>query len=114
MLIPLARGPVAFTFMIASQFIGDVAMMIFNVHERSLRQTVAPEAVLGRVNGSMRLLTFGVLPIGTVVGGALASWIGLRPALWVAVVGLWLSVVWLLPLRVPSERERGYAEAGGA
>ncbi|HLJ46385.1 MAG TPA: MFS transporter [Bryobacteraceae bacterium] len=108
LLIPLARGPalVALGIMIASQFVGDVAMMTFNVHEVSLRQTLAPEAVLGRVNGSMRLLTFGVLPIGTLAGGGLASWIGLRPALWIAVAGLGLAVAWLVPLRVPDDRPR--------
>lgn len=97
-LIPLARGTVAAAalFMMASQFLGDVSMVIYNVHEISLRQTVAPENVLGRVNASMRLLTFGVLPLGSLAGGLIAEPWGIRAALWIAVGGLLVSTAWLI------------------
>ena len=102
-LIPLAHGTVvvASAYMMASQFLGDVSMVIYNVHELSLRQTLAPENVLGRVNASMRLLTYGVLPLGSLAGGLIAEPLGIRTALWIAVGGLLLSTAWLIcsPLR---------------
>jgi Na+/melibiose symporter-like transporter len=102
-LIPLAHGSVvvATLFMVASQLVGDVSAVIYNVHELSLRQMVAPANVLGRVNASMRLLTFGVLPLGSLAGGLIAEPWGIRTALWIAVGGLLVSTVWLIwsPLR---------------
>jgi len=99
-LIPLAHGSVklAATYMMLSQFLGDVSMVIYNVHEISLRQTLSPANVLGRVNASMRLLTYGVLPLGSLAGALIAGPLGIRPTLWIAAGGLFLSTVWLIPV----------------
>jgi len=97
-LVPLAGGSVlaATMFMIGSQLTGDVSMAIYNIHEISLRQTVAPPEVLGRVNASMRLLTLGVLPIGSLAGGLIAEPFGIRGAMWIAAAGLLLATGWLI------------------
>src|SRR5260370_17385559 len=83
--------------MMLSKFVGDASMVIYNGHEISLRQTVAPENVLGRVNASMRLLTYGVVPLGSLTGALIAGPLGIRPTLWIAACGLFLSTVWLIP-----------------
>ena len=102
-LIVLAHGPVpmAMSFLVVQQLFGDMGFAIFNVNELSLRQTVAPADVLGRVNAAMQLLTRGIYPLGALAGGALAQNIGIRATLAVAVAGTALSIVWLLasPLR---------------
>ena len=107
-LIPLAHGSVkvATAYMMLSQFLGDASMVIYNVHEISLRQTVAPENVLGRVNASMRLLTHGVLPLGSLAGALIAVPLGIRPTLWIAACGLFLSTVWLIPVKQVSRPVR--------
>ena len=71
-LLPLASGPLAIVFLCAGRFIGAVAIPWFNVNARSLRQTRAPLATLGRVNAVFRLIDWGTLPIGALLGG----WIG--------------------------------------
>src|SRR5258708_8955846 len=51
-LIALARPPLAFAMgcFLAQQLFGDICFSVYNVHELTLRQSIAPERVLGRVN----------------------------------------------------------------
>jgi MFS family permease len=86
----------AVAFLVAQQLLGDSAFAVYAIHEVSLRQTVTPEGVLGRVNAAMQLLTRGVWPVGALLGGTLASQIGIRPTLTVAALGILLSTLWLL------------------
>ncbi|WP_019810758.1 MFS transporter [Saccharomonospora halophila] len=57
---------------------GGVGMMLWNVVAVSLRQRITPDRLLGRLNSSYRLLAFGTMPLGAMVGGALAELVGLR------------------------------------
>ncbi len=102
-LIPLASGPVwaAAGFLMAAQLIGDCAMVIFMTNELSFRQRVTPDDRLGRVNAAMQILSRGVQPLGALVGGIVAQRAGIRTAMAVATVGVWLSNLWLL--RLPHE-----------
>ena len=51
---------------------------IWNIITVSMRQTIVPEELLGRVNSAYRLLGWGTMPIGAAVGGVLADGFGLR------------------------------------
>ena len=105
-LIPLASGPVwrGAAFLMVSQLIGDCAMVIYMTNEISFRQQVTPDERLGRVNAAMQILGRGVLPIGALAGGVIASIIGLRGAMAVSVTGIWLSNVWLSSLPPDADR----------
>jgi predicted MFS family arabinose efflux permease len=102
-LIPLAHGSItmALSFLIVQQLAGDSAVTVFNVNALSLRQTVAPDRVLGRVNAAMQLLTLGIYPLGALFCGLVAQAVGLRATLGLAVAGLAISSLWLIasPLR---------------
>jgi hypothetical protein len=67
----------------------------------SLRQTIIPDPLQGRVNGGMQVLGQGVGTLGLLVGGVLGETIGLRPTVAVAVLGVLLGALWVLgsPLR---------------
>jgi len=67
----------------------------------SYRQTTCPPELLARVGATSRWITWGTLPLGAVVGGVLGTAIGLRPTLWIAVIGGCSSGLWLFfsPLR---------------
>jgi MFS family permease len=67
----------------------------------SYRQAACPPDLLGRVNAASRWITWGTLPLGAVVGGALAATTGVRTSLWIATIGGCLSGLWLYfsPLR---------------
>jgi MFS family permease len=113
MLTPIARGPlwVVVPLMMFGQFIGDAAFVIYAVHETSLRQSVSPHHLLGRVNSVMQLLTRGIYPLGALTGGALAGRIGPRGALWVASIGLMVSILWLFRAPVRQLRDEHVGEA---
>lgn len=67
----------------------------------SYRQATCPPDLLGRVNAASRWVTWGTLPLGGLVGGALAATVGVRTSLWIATIGGCLSGLWLFfsPLR---------------
>jgi MFS family permease len=62
------------------------ASIIWNVITVSLRQRIAPDHLLGRVNAGYRLLAWGTMPVGAGLGGLLGETVGLRPTFWVTTV----------------------------
>ena len=48
------------------------AVTVWNVLVMSLRQSLIPSALLGRVHGTWRTLLWGAMPLGSVLGGLLA------------------------------------------
>jgi len=110
LLIPLAHGSVAAcsAFLIAAQ-LGDLAWPVYTIGERSLRQAITPNHLLGRVNSSMHLLFHGVLPLGALAGGAIAQAVGMRRALLIGAIGVLLSTMWLVFSPVRRLRELPHA-----
>jgi MFS family permease len=102
-LIPLASGQTvgAAALLAAALFFGGIGVAISNVHVVSLRQTITPDRLLGRMNASYRSLVYGAIPLGALVGGFLGEQIGLRPTLLVGALGMSVAWVWVLfsPIR---------------
>ena len=102
-LIPLAQGPrpLPMIFLMVQQFFGDLAFSTYLINVLTLRQSVAPEEMLGRVNAAMQLMTRGVFPLSAIAGGVLAGTIGIRQTLTLAVAGIFAATLWLIasPLR---------------
>jgi MFS family permease len=102
-----AFGPRAFAGPLVATgfFLYGVAAVVWTVNNLSLRQAITPPALLGRTNASMRLLGWGAIPIGSVIGGLLGGAIGLRQTILLAALGSLLASipVWLSP--VPRLRE---------
>ena len=109
LLVPLAPHDFAVPLLIASGVIVGFAIVLYNVTAISLMQATTPDRLLGRMNASRRFFVWGVIPLGAIVGGTLASTIGLRPTLFVGAIGASLAVLPLLlsPIRslvrVPDE-----------
>ncbi len=53
-------------------FLSSFAVLIWNVLIMTLRQSIVPGALLGRVHGTWRTLLWGTMPLGSVIGGLLA------------------------------------------
>jgi MFS family permease len=70
----------------ASMALTGVGMMLWNVVTVSLRQRITPDRLLGRMNASYRLVGWGTMPLGALLGGVLAEALGLRAAFLVAAV----------------------------
>lgn len=52
---------------------GSLAAVLWNVITVSLRQTIIPDRLLGRVNSVYRFFAWGMIPIGLFIGGALVT-----------------------------------------
>jgi len=65
----------------------------YNITQVSLRQAITPERLQGRMNAAMRWIVWGTIPLGTLLGGALATWFSLRTALWVGGIGNTLAIL---------------------
>ena len=75
----------------------DFGAILYAINYLSLRQAITPDRLLGRMTATMRFVTVASAPIGSLVGGALASEIGLRSTLLVVgVLGLLLSAAAVL------------------
>ncbi|MEU6810472.1 MFS transporter [Streptomyces sp. NPDC046831] len=120
-LVPLAGGPraVALGLLLLSFLVGGAGTMVANIQVVSLRQTITPNAMLGRMNASYRFMSWGVVPLGALLGGWLGDSIGLRPALFVGAAGLFASALWIVfsPIRVmrelPAAADHEAAHDGG-
>ena len=103
LLVPLAGGAtiVVAVILIASQFCFGLGLTMYNIGQVSLRQAVTPDALQGRMNGTMYVIGMGSVPLGGLLGGALGEMIGLRGTLVVAAVGEIMAAAWLVrsPLR---------------
>ena len=99
-LTPLAALTPRFALLLvcSQQFFGDFAWTIYYVNETTLRQSVAPPHLLGRVNAAIQLASRGMLPIGALAGGFLGEKIGIANTLWIAAVGVLLSTLFLVPV----------------
>jgi predicted MFS family arabinose efflux permease len=103
MLIPIAGGPpwMAMLLLMMAQLFGDGARTIYDIHAVSLRQTITPDRLLGRVNASLQFIIAGLGPIGAILGGILAETLGIRTTLAIAVLGGLGATAWLFfsPIR---------------
>jgi MFS family permease len=96
LMMPLAVGELAVLMLFGGRFVGAFAAACFNVNTYSIRQARTPDDVLGRVNATFKLLDWGTLPIGALIGGTIGTLFGVRPALvFAAFMGV-LSVLWLV------------------
>jgi MFS family permease len=65
----VSSWPVAFVFLFIEMF----GAVLWNVITVSLRQTIIPDRLLGRVNSVYRFFGWGAIPLGALIGGALAA-----------------------------------------
>jgi MFS family permease len=104
-LIPLAPTHLAFPALVAAMALGGFASVVYNITQVSLRQAITPHRIQGRMNAVMRFLVWGTIPLGSLVGGALASTIGLRATLVVSALGGSLAFIPILLSPIPGLRE---------
>ncbi|MGH3384495.1 MAG: MFS transporter [Nocardioidaceae bacterium] len=77
-----------------------VGIGIANVHAVSLRQTSVPAELRGRVNAAYRLISWGAIPLGAALGGALASALGGHSAMVIGALAMPSATLWVAASRV--------------
>jgi MFS family permease len=100
-LIPLATPGWGTLLFAVGNIVFSLTSLLYNSAQVSYRQRICPPELLGRMNASVRWIVWGTLPLGALMGGALGTWIGIRPTIWIGVVGCAFSglFVFFSPLR---------------
>jgi MFS family permease len=95
-LLPLATHATALPMMGGGLFVVYLGVVAFNIGQISLRQAVTPERMQGRMNSTMRVVVWGITPVGAFLAGIVGEAFGLRTVMWLAVIINALSVVPLI------------------
>lgn len=100
--IAVAGGPTLLAAgLVAAEQCSDAAGTIYRINQVSLLQQVVPDRLLGRVHAGIGTIEQAATLVGLLVGGILGQTIGLRPTLFVGILGALLGGFWLAwsPLR---------------
>jgi MFS family permease len=112
LLVPLAPESGPIPYLVVAQLIMSFGVVLYNVTQGSFRQAITPERLQGRMNSVMRFMVWGVMPLGMLLGGAIASAFGLHAAIWVGAIGMSLAFlpVLLSPVRTLREMPEPVAD----
>lgn len=97
LLILAAHGSTArvIAVLVAQGFLAGFFNTVYNVNQVSLRQTITPDRLLGRMSASMRFLVWGAIPLGALASSALSTVFGLIPTLAIGLLGALLAWLWV-------------------
>jgi predicted MFS family arabinose efflux permease len=104
-LVAFSGPPLALAGMVPGQVLTGFGLPLCTISMISLRQSITPRELLGRINATTRLMSWGVLPLGALLGGALGEAIGIRPTLVLSAAGSALVVLWVLVALTPATRK---------
>lgn len=96
LLLPLASYFAPVAVLLASQLLFSLVTPIYNINQVSLRQAIVPDALQGRMNATMRTIVWGTLPLGSLLGDALGSLIGVIPTLVAGGIVASFAALWIL------------------
>lgn len=111
LLIPLARPGWLLVIVAGGLLAGSIGRFVYNVTVLSVRQSMTPDAMMGRVGATSRVLLNGSIPVSNALSGVLSGLIGTRAVLWVSAAGATAACLWVLlsPVRsirlLPEESE---------
>ena len=97
--------PVAAGLFFASVFLTGLSAVVYNVNQVSFRQAITPLEMQGRMNATMRFVVWGTLPVGSLIGGLLASFLPLRTTIGIGAAVATTAFLWVLLSPVRSLRE---------
>ena len=110
-LVPLAPLPggrgtdwAIVLMLFGAEFLSGFGVMVLDISIGSIFAAVIPDTVRSRVSGAFSAINYGTRPLGALLGGLLGSAVGLRPALWVAVIGGVVGAALLVPSPLPRFR----------
>jgi MFS family permease len=106
LLVPLAGGPrlLILAMLFTAEFVAGFGVMILDISIGTIVAAVVPDPLRARVSGAYQAINYGTRPVGSLVGGAAGTVLGLHPALWIAAAGGTLGFLCLLPSPMPRFR----------
>lgn len=91
-LAPLLPVPPAVSVSIA-EFGVSFVVVVAAISSSGVYARMTPPELLGRVTAARRTVSIGVVPLGTLVAGAVATWLGYDLTLWLGAAVMALSVI---------------------
>ena len=87
--------------LITAEFVTSFTVLTYNITQVTARQRLCPPELLGRMNASIRFFVWGVMPLGSLLGGLLGATIGVQITMWIGGIGSLVSAVFVTfsPLR---------------
>ncbi|WP_350599076.1 MFS transporter [Pseudomonas sp. 65/3-MNA-CIBAN-0223] len=118
--LPLVLIPVPYSEMWISQVAVAIALLLSGVSAAAhsilhitLRQEETPRDLLGRMTSVVRLISWGAMPLGSLLGGMLLNYYSAVAAFQLnSLIGAGLTVIWLACL-IPSLKRREMFERSG-
>jgi MFS family permease len=97
-LIPFAGGATALvvTLLVISHFLHAFGVQLNGINLVSLRQSITPNHLQGRMTASFRFVNMGMVMLGALIAGGLGEWIGLQATIVVGVTGMILPFLRLV------------------
>jgi MFS family permease len=95
---------VAGAMLLGAQLLMGFSAVVYNVNQVSFRQAITPLDMQGRMNATMRFIVWGTMPLGSVAGGILASFLPLRTTVLVGALIATSAFLWVLASPVRSLR----------
>ncbi|MDN4472984.1 MFS transporter [Demequina zhanjiangensis] len=92
----LVPRPVALGVLAVSMIGGLFAIVSFNVVQVTMRQKQCPPRMIGRMTASIRVMIWGIAPLGALISGVVAEHWGLAPAFWIGGLGNALGLLLLV------------------
>lgn len=101
LLLPLTTPGIGLVFYVAHGALSAFTIIVLIVLQASARQQLCAEQMRGRVTATITTLSWGMMPVGALIGGTLAALIGVRATITVCALGALSGSVWLFasPLR---------------
>ncbi|NYF58951.1 MFS transporter [Micromonospora purpureochromogenes] len=106
--VPLGVGWPAYLAFAVGNVVFAGSVVVLSVTTRTYRQTASPPELLSRVMATVRFVSWGAIPVGGLVAGALAGVVGARGTLFVFAAATVCAPLALL--RSPVRRLRDFAD----
>lgn len=101
LLIPFASGSTGIALLASALLIWGTGTVIYNTSSVTIGQATTPERLMARVFASRRLVSFATIPLATLLGGILGTYIGLRTTVFIGAAGRSLAglIIFTSPVR---------------
>ena len=88
LLIPSANGTALIFILVAAHFLLGFGIQIHGINLMSLRQSITPDNLQGRMNGSFRFINVLMMTFGALIAGFTGELLGLRTVLFIGAFGM--------------------------
>jgi MFS family permease len=93
LLVPLAPASHPIPFFVAGLALSAYGGVTYNISALSYMQATTPNRLLGRMNATRRFIVWGTIPLGSLLGGVIASQATVKTSVWVGAIGATVAFV---------------------